>query len=177
MTSLKILSGGAAQGLVASLAPTFKDQTGLDIEGEQPGILPAQVPKSGIGMMTSFGDGISLTPLELAALMGAVANGGTLYYLQYPKTQLEAQGLLPRVKPSTKGEGYERRYFYGAVWASCVAQPALGILWKTLPRSHAADLIELVVFSALLALMAWLAQRGVLPRTRPIVPGELAISD
>jgi molybdate transport system substrate-binding protein len=34
MTSLKILGGGAAQGLVASLAPTFKDQTGLDIEGE-----------------------------------------------------------------------------------------------------------------------------------------------
>src|SRR4029077_13423770 len=34
MTSLKILSGGAAQGLVASLAPAFKAQTGLDIEGE-----------------------------------------------------------------------------------------------------------------------------------------------
>jgi molybdate transport system substrate-binding protein len=34
MTSLKILSGGAAQGLVASLAPQFKQQTGLAIEGE-----------------------------------------------------------------------------------------------------------------------------------------------
>jgi molybdate transport system substrate-binding protein len=34
MTSLKILSGGAAQGLIASLAPTFKEQTGLAIEGE-----------------------------------------------------------------------------------------------------------------------------------------------
>jgi molybdate transport system substrate-binding protein len=34
MTSLKILSGGAAQGLVASLAPKFKEQTGLAIEGE-----------------------------------------------------------------------------------------------------------------------------------------------
>jgi molybdate transport system substrate-binding protein len=34
MTSLKILSGGAAQGLVASLAPIFKKQTGLAIEGE-----------------------------------------------------------------------------------------------------------------------------------------------
>jgi molybdate transport system substrate-binding protein len=34
MTSLKILSGGAAQGLVASLAPQFKEQTGLAIEGE-----------------------------------------------------------------------------------------------------------------------------------------------
>ena len=34
MTSLKILSGGAAQGLVASLAPEFKARTGLAIEGE-----------------------------------------------------------------------------------------------------------------------------------------------
>jgi molybdate transport system substrate-binding protein len=34
MTALKILSGGAAQGLVASVAPKFKALTGLDIEGE-----------------------------------------------------------------------------------------------------------------------------------------------
>jgi hypothetical protein len=90
---------------------------------------------------------------------------------------LGAAGLLPRVKPSTKGEGYERRYFYGAVWASCVAQPLLGLLWKTLPRSHASDVIELAAFTAVLAFMGWLAYRGLLPRTRPIVPGELAISD
>ena len=74
------------------------EKAGLDIEQEQPGILPAVVPKSGVGMMTSFGDGISLTPLEYAALIGAVANGGTLYYLQYPKNQHEATEILPRVK-------------------------------------------------------------------------------
>jgi molybdate transport system substrate-binding protein len=34
MASLNVLSGGAAHGLVASLAPTFKAQTGLDITGE-----------------------------------------------------------------------------------------------------------------------------------------------
>ena len=34
MTSLNILSGGAAQGLVASLAPKFKEMTGFDIAGE-----------------------------------------------------------------------------------------------------------------------------------------------
>ncbi|HTR35107.1 MAG TPA: hypothetical protein VMH80_04355 [Bryobacteraceae bacterium] len=90
---------------------------------------------------------------------------------------LGALGLLPRVKPSTKGEGHERRYFYGAVWASCVAQPVLGLLWKTLPHSRASDAIKLAVFTGLLALCGWLAYRGVLPRTRPIVPGELAISD
>jgi len=34
VTALRILSGGAAQGLVASLAPKFKERTGFDIEGE-----------------------------------------------------------------------------------------------------------------------------------------------
>jgi molybdate transport system substrate-binding protein len=34
MSSLNILSGGAAQGLVASLAPAFKAQNGYDIAGE-----------------------------------------------------------------------------------------------------------------------------------------------
>src|SRR5439155_6808791 len=34
MTSLNILSGGAAQGLVKSLAPTFKAKAGLGIDGE-----------------------------------------------------------------------------------------------------------------------------------------------
>jgi molybdate transport system substrate-binding protein len=34
MTALRILSGGAAQGLVASLAPQFRQLTGLDIDGE-----------------------------------------------------------------------------------------------------------------------------------------------
>jgi molybdate transport system substrate-binding protein len=34
MNSLNILSGGAAQGLVGSVAPAFKVETGLDIKGE-----------------------------------------------------------------------------------------------------------------------------------------------
>jgi penicillin-binding protein 2 len=74
------------------------EKAGLDIEGEQAGLLPSAPPKNGMGMMTSFGDGISLTPLELTAIVSAVANGGTLYYLQYPRTQDEAQTILPRVK-------------------------------------------------------------------------------
>jgi hypothetical protein len=90
---------------------------------------------------------------------------------------LGALGRLPRVKPSTQGEGTERRYFYGAVWACCIAQPVLGILWKFLPHTRIADAFKLVVFTGLLAFIGVLAKRGVLPRTRPIVPGELAISD
>jgi hypothetical protein len=46
---------------------------------------------------------------------------------------LGAAGYLPRVKPSTKGEGHERRFFYGSVWAVCIAQPVLWLLWPVLP--------------------------------------------
>jgi cell division protein FtsI/penicillin-binding protein 2 len=74
------------------------EKAGLNIEEEKPGTLPARTPPSGMGMMTSFGDGITLTPLQYAALIGAVANGGTLYYLQYPKNQQEAEEFVPRVK-------------------------------------------------------------------------------
>jgi len=90
---------------------------------------------------------------------------------------LGAIGQLPRVKPSTKGEGHERRYFYGSVWAVCWAQPALWLMWKVVPESRAGDTLKLVVFLAILAFVGNRARLGRLPRTRPIVPGELAVSD
>jgi len=90
---------------------------------------------------------------------------------------LGAIGQLPRVKASTKGEGHERRYFYGTVWAVCFAQPLLWLLWKVLPQNRVADSIKLIVFLGMLAFVGNLARKGRLPRTRPIVPGELAVSD
>jgi hypothetical protein len=85
---------------------------------------------------------------------------------------LGAAGKLPRTKPSVQYEGYERRVFYGAVWAVTVAQTLLWGLWKGLPRSLAADAAMLTAFAALMAGVGWLAWRGYLPRTRPIVPGQ-----
>ena len=90
---------------------------------------------------------------------------------------LGALGQLPRVKASTKGEGHERRYFYGSVWAVTIAQPVLWFLWKALPRSTGFDIFKLVVFLGILAAVGNMARRGLLPRTRPIVPGEYAVSD
>jgi penicillin-binding protein 2 len=74
------------------------ERAGLDIPGEEAGFLAEEAPQTGVGMMTSFGDGIRLTPLELSGIIGAVANGGTLYYLQYPKTPAEIDRFVPRIK-------------------------------------------------------------------------------
>jgi hypothetical protein len=86
-------------------------------------------------------------------------------------------GKLPRVSHSTRGEGTERRYFYGSVWAVTVAQTTLLVLWKVLPNTQVACLIKLAVFVAVLAIMGLLALRGKLYRTRPIVPGETMVAD
>jgi len=77
----------------------YGENAGFNIPGEQPGRYPSAPPQNGgVGMLTSFGEGISQTPLQLAALMSAVANGGTLYYLQYPRDQEEVKDFVPRVK-------------------------------------------------------------------------------
>src|SRR5690349_11999133 len=46
----------------------------LDMPEEQAGLIAAEPPKyGGVGMMTSFGEGFSVTPLELAALVSSIA--------------------------------------------------------------------------------------------------------
>jgi len=86
-------------------------------------------------------------------------------------------GLLPRVGRSTKGEGIERRYFYGAVWSITLSQTLLLILWKTLPKNHLTDIVKLGAFVVSFAALGVTAVFGLLPRTRPILPGEAMIAD
>jgi hypothetical protein len=85
--------------------------------------------------------------------------------------------VLPRVRRSTAGEGTERRYFYAAVWAISVAQSLSFIFWKTFPRTQAADCWRLVLYVGVLAGIGAAAMRGLLPRTRPILPGQLMVAD
>ena len=74
---------------------------GYNIAGEHLGVYPdTELPQAsgGVGRMCSFGESISMTPLQLGALVSAIANGGTLYYLQHPTSQAEASALQPQVK-------------------------------------------------------------------------------
>lgn len=75
------------------------EQAGYNIFEEHPGTLPAAPPQwGGVGKMSSFGEGILMTPLQLAAFGVAFANGGTLYYLQYPRSEEERANFMPRIK-------------------------------------------------------------------------------
>ncbi len=72
---------------------------GYNLPDEHPGSFPiAPPPYGGVARMSSFGEGIQVTPLQLAALSAAFANGGTLYYLQYPHSPEEVENFTPRVK-------------------------------------------------------------------------------
>lgn len=124
--------------------------------------------------------------LNLAGLVIAVVTGH--WYLQQVYHYgylplcalvllLGAAGVLPRVGRSTKGEGTERRYFYGAVWSVTIAQTVLLVLWHMLPNDRASSAVKLVIYLAVLALMALQTYRGKLPRTRPIVAGEIMVAD
>ena len=135
---------------------------------------------------TAWGEVVAFAVLNIAGLVWAVATGEwrlkQMYEVAYFPIAgtvwlLGALALLPRVKRSTKGEGHERRYFYGSVWAVCVAQPTLWLLWKVVLHTRSGDLFKLAVFVGILIFMGQQARLGRLPRTRPIVPGEWAVSD
>jgi hypothetical protein len=134
----------------------------------------------------AWSEAITFAVLNISGLVWAIATGEwrlkQIYAAAYLPMAgsiwiLGALGLLPRVKASTKGEGHERRYFYGSVWAVCIAQPVLWAMWRLLPRTPSLDVLKLVVFVGILAWVGNRARLGLLPRTRPIVPGEIAVSD
>ncbi|HEY1900870.1 MAG TPA: hypothetical protein VGG56_00440 [Terracidiphilus sp.] len=129
---------------------------------------------------------ITFASLNLAGLVGSAVTG--VWYMKQLYTWvyfplcglillLGAIGKLPRVGPSTKTEGMERRYFYGSVWAVTAAQTLLLVLWKTVPHTETGNLLKLFVYVAALLLVGFLAARGKLYRTRPILPGEIMVSD
>jgi hypothetical protein len=128
---------------------------------------------------------LNATGLAIAAFTGVWRMKEIYTYAYSPLCALilllGLMGKLPRVGSSTRNEGIERRYFYGSVWAVSIAQTVLLIVWKLLPSdvgpTQTGSLIKFVVFVGTLLFMSLAVSRGMLPRTRPIMPGELMVSD
>ena len=73
-------------------------RVGADIPGEAPGKFPATPPKEGAGFVAYTGQDVEVTALQMAAIVSAIANGGTLYELQYPRTPEEVGQFEPKVR-------------------------------------------------------------------------------
>jgi hypothetical protein len=124
--------------------------------------------------------------LNSVGLLDAVSSGTWrlrgLYEIAYVPLaalclMMGVAGWWPRARATVAGEGYERRWFYGAVWSVTLGQLLLWLLWKTVPAGRMYDLVKLCAYWGALAIVGQLARRGVLPRTRPILPGESVVVD
>jgi membrane carboxypeptidase/penicillin-binding protein len=115
------------------------ERAGDDIPGESPGRFPAAPPQDGgVGYLAYYGQGIEVTPLQMAAVISAIANGGTFYELQYPRTPEEVAGFEPKVRrnlddlaqyfPQIK-EGLAAAVLYGT--ARSAYDPEVPIYGKT----------------------------------------------
>lgn len=115
------------------------EKAGNEIPEESPGRFPSQAPAAGgVGRLASYGEGIDVTPLQMAAVAAAFANGGTLYALQYPRTPEEAANFQPIVKrrlddlapifPAVR-DGMSAAVLYGT--ARLAYDPELDIFGKT----------------------------------------------
>ncbi len=124
---------------------------------------------------------LNIAGLTIAAVTGVWQMKQIYYYAYLPLAAvillLGGLGKLPRVESSTRKEGTHRRYFYGTVWAVTAAQTVLLVLWKVLPQTQETSWVKLAVFVGVLGVMGWFSYQGVLPRTRPILPGESMVAD
>jgi hypothetical protein len=124
---------------------------------------------------------LNIAGLTIAAVTGVWQMKQIYYYAYLPLAAvillLGGLGKLPRVESSTRKEGTHRRYFYGTVWAVTAAQIVLLVLWKVLPQTQETSWVKLAVFVGVLGVMGWFSYQGVLPRTRPILPGESMVAD
>ncbi|MBI5966624.1 MAG: transpeptidase family protein [Deltaproteobacteria bacterium] len=73
----------------------FGSKTGIDLPGEVSGFLPAPQHWSEVGLANiSFGQGISVTALQLNVAISAIANGGDLMRPYVAKAVLHRQGSI-----------------------------------------------------------------------------------
>lgn len=176
-----VLAGTGAAGLCGQLPGVEPRPYILRFDEDRPNPLYRRVCYTfAWNALTSF------ALINLAALIIASSSGmwrmKQLYQWAYGPVCIMvllagAAGVLPRAGISTKDEGTERRFFYTAVWSVTAAQTLLLVVWRVLPLSRKTALFKLAVFAGTLLGVGIAGLRGVLPRTRPIVAGELMIAD
>ncbi|MGH9533702.1 MAG: penicillin-binding transpeptidase domain-containing protein [Terriglobales bacterium] len=112
-------------------------KVGWDIPGEQAGVYPTTPPRGGVAKLCSFGAGIHISPLQLASIVATIANGGTMYWLQHPRTAYQAEHFVPRVRghiaiarlaPAVR-DGMMAAVDYGTARGAYL--PGLAVLGKT----------------------------------------------
>ncbi|WP_163970749.1 stage V sporulation protein D [Oceanobacillus halotolerans] len=83
----------------------FGEKTGIDLQGEENGILfsPDQVGPVELAT-TSFGQGVSVTPIQQVMAVSAVVNGGYLYKPYIAKEFIDPQTneTIKKIEPSLK---------------------------------------------------------------------------
>ncbi len=89
----------------------FGDPTGIELPGENPGIVPPPRDWSAPSLATmSFGQGVSVTPIAMARYYCAIANGGLLMQPHIVRAVYDQQGKLVRsVAPHVVRRVFSRR--------------------------------------------------------------------
>lgn len=82
----------------------FGQPTGIDLQGETTGIIRDQNSWHAIDLATaSFGQGISLTPIQLVTAVNAIANGGVLMKPYVVSQIVTPEGKTIEIKPKEEG--------------------------------------------------------------------------
>lgn len=85
----------------------FGDKTGIDLNGESSGILFDASKMGPVELATtSFGQGISVTPIQQVRAVSAAINGGKLYtpYIVSSFLESETNSLIEKIEPEMVGE-------------------------------------------------------------------------
>jgi beta-lactamase regulating signal transducer with metallopeptidase domain len=74
------------------------ERTGINYEGEMAGQLPADRSGIDVGRLSAYGDRIQVTPIQLATLVSAIANGGVLVVPRVPEATQASAGFETQVR-------------------------------------------------------------------------------